>query len=134
MAQWGSRREHSVIGELMLARVGEDGDEALDERKRLEDEGGGAIAPRGAQLPEDIAILGDGEAALGEWGPLDVPAQALAQGVIAFGDQSRCVQRVAIAGAGECRGGGVISAVCARWVAWCFAQGTTPTTVPMSAS
>jgi|GEM_PF-3637652 len=47
MAQWGGRREDSVIGELMLARVGQDCDEALDERERPKDESGCAIAPRG---------------------------------------------------------------------------------------
>ena len=113
MAQWGGGRKNAVVGELMLARVGQDGDEALDERERLEDDGAGAIAPRGAQFPEDIAILGDGESALGEWGLRDVPAQALAQGVIPFADQSGCVQRVAIAGAGECRSRGCVSAAVA---------------------
>ncbi|HPF14493.1 MAG TPA: hypothetical protein PLJ12_09520 [Planctomycetota bacterium] len=48
MAQWGGGRKNAVVGELMLARVGQDGDEALDDRERPEDDGAGAIAPRGA--------------------------------------------------------------------------------------
>jgi len=37
MAQRGGWREHAVVRELMLARVGQDGDEAFDEREGLEE-------------------------------------------------------------------------------------------------
>ncbi len=53
-------------------------DETLDEYERFKEKGFGAVAPRGAEFPEDLAFVGQREAALGERGAGNVPAEALA--------------------------------------------------------
>ncbi len=58
VAQRGRGGEDAVVGELVLARVGEDCDETLDEYERFKEKGFGAVAPRGAEFPEDLAFVG----------------------------------------------------------------------------
>ncbi len=78
VAQGGRGSEDSVVGELVFARMRCYGDQALNENERVKAKGLGAVAPGGAEFPEDLAFVGQREAALGEWGAGDVPAEALA--------------------------------------------------------
>jgi hypothetical protein len=85
MAQGGRGCEDAVVGELVFAWVWEDRDEALDENEGVEAKGLGAVAPGGAEFPWDLAVVGEGEAALGERWAGNVPAEALAQGAVVCG-------------------------------------------------
>ena len=61
----------------MLARVGDQGDEALEEGEGVEDEGPRAVAPGAAEGPLDPAVPADLEAAPGEGWAGDVANEAL---------------------------------------------------------
>ncbi len=78
VAQGGGGSEDAVVGESMIARVWHYCDETLDEYERFKEKGLGAVAPRGAEFPEDLAFVGQREATLGEWGAGNVPAEVLA--------------------------------------------------------
>jgi hypothetical protein len=61
----------------VLARVGDQGDEALEEGEGVEDEGPRAVAPGAAEGPLDPAVPADLEPTLGEGWAGDVANEAL---------------------------------------------------------
>jgi hypothetical protein len=58
MAQGRRRGEDAVVGELVLAWMRCDCDQALDENEGVEAKGLGAVAPGGAEFPEDLTVVG----------------------------------------------------------------------------
>lgn len=67
--------EYAVIGELMLARMGDEGREAFQEDQRLEDDVGRAVAPGVTELEQDAPLVVEREALGGEGGARDVAAE-----------------------------------------------------------
>jgi hypothetical protein len=68
IAQGRGGGEDAEVGPLVLARVGDQGDEALEEGEGVEDEGPRAVAPGAAEGPLDPAVPADLEAAPCEGG------------------------------------------------------------------
>ena len=66
-----------MICPAVLAGVGHEGGQALQEGQGIEDEGAGAVAPGLAESPLDLAVAADLEATLGESGAGDVADQGL---------------------------------------------------------
>jgi hypothetical protein len=63
IAQGRGGGEDAEVGPLVLARVGDQGDEALEEGEGVEDEGPRAVAPGAAEGPLDPAVPADLKAA-----------------------------------------------------------------------
>jgi hypothetical protein len=59
IAQGRGGGEDAEVGPLVLARVGDQGDEALEEGEGVEDEGPRAVAPGAAEGPLDPAVPAD---------------------------------------------------------------------------
>ena len=77
IAQGRGGGEDAEVGPLVLARVGDQGDEALEEGEGVEDEGPRAVAPGAAEGPLDPAVPADLEPTLGEGWAGDVANEAL---------------------------------------------------------
>ena len=77
IAQGRGRGEDAEVGPLVLARVGDQGGEALEEGEGVEDEGPRAVAPGAAEGPLDPVVPADLEAAPGEGWAGDVANEAI---------------------------------------------------------
>ena len=96
------RGENSPIDHPVRPRRGNEGDEALDELGRREDEGRGAVTPDALEADLDAAVLAALETVLRERGAEDVPAQPLEAGAVGRLEAHAGVQ----AGPGEARAPG----------------------------
>ena len=103
----------------MLTSMGHDCGQAADEREGVEDEAASAVAPRAAEVPDDLAVLAQHEAALGERRACHVPQEALERGARVRFDARCGVQGVAV-GTGDEGATGQVERVAAsggwRWV------------------
>ena len=92
IAPRGGRRQHAVIGEQVLARMGDERGEALEEDERLEDDVGCAVAPGVAELEQHAAALVQGEALVGESGTTYVSREMLEPLAVVSRHAHSCVQ------------------------------------------
>ena len=86
------RREHAVEGQEVRARPRHERGESLEEGQRLEDDRGGAVAPRAPQAIDHAPVAIDREPLAGDGGAGDVTTQPFESGAVMAFDRDLGVQ------------------------------------------